>query len=173
MAGTSLRKVARELGVTAPALYAHVDDREDVLRSVADDALQELARRFDEIDVGDPIAQIRAQCEAYVRFAIENPDLFSTMFVFPPELQVAESLGIESAGATATFERALKTIDNAVAAGAIPAPDDTLVAALAMWSAMHGLAAVLTMGFGFDDATQTKVIDQAISAVVAGLLHPN
>lgn len=169
MASASLRKLAGRLGVTAPALYAYVDDRQDLLRSVSEDALSQLAARFDAITDGEPLDRLAAQCRAYVDFAVENPDLFVTMFAFPPELEGASPVGVESTVATKVFGRAAQTIDDAIAAGAIPDQDGTVEAALAVWATVHGTAVVLTMGFGFDDAMRAALVDRAVGNVVAGL----
>ena len=43
---------------------------------------------------------------------------------------------------------------------------------LALWSAAHGVAEVLLMGFDFDDATARALVDMAIDASVDGLRRP-
>ncbi|MGZ4759044.1 MAG: TetR/AcrR family transcriptional regulator, partial [Acidimicrobiales bacterium] len=51
----SLRKLAATLGVTAPALYAYVDDKRDLLRGVAELEFRRLSTRFEQIDDPDPV----------------------------------------------------------------------------------------------------------------------
>lgn len=167
VAGVSLRGLARLLGVTAPALYAYVEDREDLLRAVAQDALGQLAERFDSIEAEEPLDRLREQCRCYIDFACENPDLFGVMFLFPPELPGAAPLGIESDAATSLFLRATGAIDAAVAAGDIAPLEDPIVAALSMWATVHGTATVLTMGFDFDDRTRARLVEQAVRGVLA------
>ena len=43
----SLRRLASQLGVTAPALYAHVRDKQDLLRAIAEIEFDRLVARFD------------------------------------------------------------------------------------------------------------------------------
>ena len=74
------------LGVTAPALYGHVKDKQDLLRAVAEDEFDRLIARFDEVTDTDPVARIRGYNHAYVTHARENPDTFRVMFLFPPDL---------------------------------------------------------------------------------------
>lgn len=165
----SLRKIGRKLGVTAPALYAYVDDREDLLRAVAGEALAQLRARFEAIVVADPIDHLRQQCRVYVDFALENPSLFGAMFIYPPELAVAEPLGVESEEATSVFAMAADAIEAAVAEGAIDPPDDPTIATLAMWATVHGVATVLTMGFEFDAATREALVRRATDGALAVL----
>ena len=165
----SLREIGRRLGVTAPALYTYVDDREDLLRAVASEGLALLASRFDDIQQSDPLDRLREQCRRYVEFAIENPGLFAAMFAYPPELAGAAPLGIESADATSLFTKAAATIEAAAAAGEIDAPDDPTLTALTVWSIMHGAATVLTLGFAFDGATREGIIERSIDGALAVL----
>ena len=46
---------------------------------------------------------------------------------------------------------------------------DPLTAALTTWTAMHGLAEVLLLGFAFDDTTRDHLIDVVIDTMIAGL----
>ena len=165
----SLREIGRRLGVTAPALYTYVADRDDLLRAVAGEGLAELASRFDEIDADRPLDRLRAQCRSYVEFAIENPTLFAAMFAYPPELTVAAPLGIESADATSVFSTAAATITAAADAGEIEPPEDLTLAALAVWATVHGAATVLTLGFAFDADTREGLIERTVDGALAVL----
>ena len=62
-------------------------------------------------------------------------------------------------------------MEQAIDAGLL-AVDDAVLAALALWSAAHGVAEVLLMGFDFDDATARALVDMAIDASVDGLRRP-
>src|SRR5204862_3501341 len=55
LAGVSLRRVATSLGVTAPALYAHVTDKRDLLQSIADGEFQRLVEAFESVVSDDPV----------------------------------------------------------------------------------------------------------------------
>jgi hypothetical protein len=111
---------------------------------------------------------MRSLGKAYVDHALTNPELFRTMFLFPPELAVSESTGLELPAATKAFEMALAATTAGVDQGYF-ADIDPLTAALASWTAMHGLAHVLLLGFGFDDATRDQLIDTVIETTIAGL----
>ncbi len=164
----SLRRVGAMLGVTAPALYAYVTDKNDLLRSVAEVEFDQLMQRFVAIDETDPVERVRRLGRAYVEHALENPELFRTMFLFPPELANSTATGLELPAATKAFEMALGATTVAVEQGCF-ADIDPLTAALATWTAMHGLADILLLGFGFDDATRDQLIDTVLDTTIAGL----
>lgn len=82
----SLRRLGRELGVTAPALYAHVDSRDGLLRAVAHAEFEWFTRRDAEHDHLEPLERLRSYSRDYIRVARENPNLFRLMVRYPPEL---------------------------------------------------------------------------------------
>jgi AcrR family transcriptional regulator len=165
----SLRRVGGALGVTAPALYAYVTDKRDLLRGVAEGEFATLMDRFEAVDDPDPLMRMRAYSRAYVDYALEQPELFKTMFLFPPDLQLGEPTGEELPVATNTFERGLEAIAEAVERGMLRADVDPLLAGLTLWTATHGLADVLLLGFGFDEAGREHLITTVLDTIIAGL----
>ena len=122
----SLRRVASRLGVTAPALYAYVDDKEDLLRGIAEVEFSELITRFDAVDQTDPLERIAALGRTYIAYARERPERFRLIFRHAPELATGAPTGAELPLATKAFEVAAQATEDAMAAGAIrrrrPAP---------------------------------------------------
>ena len=167
----ALRRVGAALGVTAPALYAHVTDKRDLLRAVAEHEFAELLAAFDTVTEQDPLARLRALARVYVDRALAGPELFRTMFLFPPELDLTGSTGEELPLATQAFTYAAAPIEEAVAAGLLRADDPALITFVS-WTAMHGLATVLNLGFALDDATRELLIDSVLDTVLAGLGAP-
>lgn len=163
----SLRRVAASLGVTAPALYAHVADKRDLLRAVAEGEFRRLLERFATISDTDPVGRVRRLSRAYVDHALDSPELFRTMFLFPPGIDVAAPAGEELPLATTAFESAMSALADAVAAGAFR-PVDPLMAALALWAAVHGVAEVALMGFDFDPMTRDALVDTVVDAMITG-----
>jgi len=164
----SLRRLAAALGVTAPALYAHIRDKRDLLRGVAELEFAELISSFEAVTVTEPVARLHRLSRVYVERALAEPELFRTMFLFPPELDLSATTGEELPLATTSFRIALDAVSAAIAAGAL-GDRDPLIAALTLWTATHGVADVLLLGFPFDDATRDLLIDSVIDTVLTGL----
>ncbi|MFJ6670524.1 TetR/AcrR family transcriptional regulator [Actinosynnema sp. NPDC091369] len=80
----TLRAIAREVGITAPALYRYYDSREDLLRRLAEDVCADLAAELeadlDRIDPGDVTAQVYAVCRGFRRWALAHPQEFALVF---------------------------------------------------------------------------------------------
>jgi AcrR family transcriptional regulator len=163
----SLRRVARELGVTAPALYAYVRDYDSLLAAVAAGQFRRMQQRFAAVGGDDPIDRLRALGRTYVAHAREEPHLHRLAFRYPP----AALAGREGGGfgpATEAFAAALAPIEEAIAAGLL-ATDDPILTALTLWSAAHGVAEVLLMGIGLPDAMADALVASVVDATLDGL----
>ena len=130
-AALTLRGIARQAGITAPAIYAHFPDLAAVATAV-------LAASFDELrdavqaaldEQGDPVRALLAAGRAYVRFARDHPARYRLMFAaagYAPE-------------AVATFTLVEEAIRTCVSAGA-SASEDPHTDTWLMWAALHGVA---------------------------------
>lgn len=167
----SLRRIAAALDVTAPALYAYVTDKSDLLRAVAEGELAELIERFDAIDEADPVVRLAAYCRAYVDHARANPQLYPVMFLFPPDFAPGAPEGAEIPMASQAFAISAGAVAEAIGSGAFR-DIDPLQASLVLFTAAHGAASVLLMGFGFDRDTEDELIETVCDTVIAGLSRP-
>lgn len=163
----SLRRVAAGLGVTAPALYAYMRDKRDLLAAIADEEFAALIERFREVEGDDPLVRTRGYCRAYIDHALENPELFKVMFQFRPRLGFGE-LGSELPAATEVLELPVAALEEAIAAGRLR-ESDPLLATFITWVAIQGTADVLLMGFEFDEAFRERLIESAIDMVIRGI----
>jgi AcrR family transcriptional regulator len=84
----SLRAVAAEMGLTAPALYRYVDSHAELMallaRAIFADVVAEMTVARDRHPVDDPAAQIVAAVAAFRRWALGNRDEFRLVFASPP-----------------------------------------------------------------------------------------
>jgi len=84
----SVRKAARELGVSPGAAYRHFPDKSALLRSVAERGFDALAADFEQavpfdsfaIDAADARKRFAALAMAYVSFANSRTELWRLMF---------------------------------------------------------------------------------------------
>jgi AcrR family transcriptional regulator len=83
----TLRAIARQLGITAPALYRYYSSREDLVHHVRLDICADLAdelsadlARLPEVDT---VAQVLAICRGFRRWALAHPREFTMVFASP------------------------------------------------------------------------------------------
>ncbi|MFE3545084.1 TetR/AcrR family transcriptional regulator [Nocardia sp. NPDC059177] len=86
--GVTLRAIARELGVTAPALYRHYASRDELVERLRLEFCADLAAFLSaEIDQlpDDSAAQFLAICRGFRRWALANPREFTLVFAAPSD----------------------------------------------------------------------------------------
>jgi len=155
--GFSLREVARRARVSEAAPYWHFADREALLAAVAERGFVELAKQMMEIwSRPAPAAdRFRALGVGYVHFALAHPSYLRVMFGSEvPDKAVHPAL---EGAATHTFGLLVQAITECQEAGQVRG-GDVRTLAVAAWSIVHGLAALLVDG---------KLKDHAGSAAAA------
>ncbi len=168
----ALRPLAASLDVTAPALYSHFESKEALLEALAADEFTRLLAKLESAGRGidDPVALIKAQCRAYIAYALANPSLFEVIFLFRPSW-APSARGTELPAASKAFEMSAKAVEDAIAAGLI-APRDPLLASLTIWAAVHGLAMLLLAQPRLGKSFESELITSVIDSIVAGLETP-
>lgn len=173
----SLNAIAKELGVSGPALYRYYANRDELLSSLVidaysdlRDALAESARRSPRGDVGE---RIRGLARAYRDWAREQPHRYELLFRPPLPGYDAHSVQISEAG------RSLMGVVLGVIAGRSPsivadcaggedapagalhndevlrarsAGTDDFQLAVRVWSRLHGFVS-LELGGAYDAMT--------------------
>lgn len=151
----SLRALARELGVSANAVYRHFADKDALLSALAAEGFRRFAREQREAR-----AQLQTEPAAtglgYIRFAQRHPALFRLMFgrftraCDSAELQEAalaafgQLLEDSRAGGPAGQAGTQPGERTDLAGGAID--EATMLRAIARWSLVHGLSHLMLEG---------------------------
>ena len=91
--GVALRAIARELGMTAPALYRYYASREELLNHVVADLYDELATqlRAARDAVEEPVTQLLEVARHFRRWALDHPREFGLVFVYPVRMTFDEA----------------------------------------------------------------------------------
>ena len=152
----SLREVARNLGVSATAVYRHFPAKEDLLRALAEHGLTMLAEQQQRAAAkAKGVAAFGETGRAYVRFALANPNLFRLIFIHTPARLRPEVESPEGSPA-----RLLRNY-MASALGPRATQEQIFVAALRAWSLVHGLS-MLILDEQVDRKTAEAMIDRVI-----------
>lgn len=148
--GVSMRKVADAVGLTAPAIYRHYKDKDALLDAIAEAGFAVfetyLARMF---AVRSPIRRIEIAAQAYLDFALDQPQLYELVFLTPrPNLRRFPR--DFAAGRSRTGEMLRQQVEECMKTGVFAA-DDPLETALSIWAYAHGLVVMYRTGrFGPD-----------------------
>jgi AcrR family transcriptional regulator len=136
----SIRSVAERVRVTPPSIYLHFKDKDALLDAVCARYFEKLDEEMQRAAIGHTTALdvLRAIGQAYVRFALQTPELYriATMSEGRPGSDVDVTLNSSAfahmrAGVIAMMDEGIYVRD-----------DPTRVA-LELWATAHGVAALL------------------------------
>ena len=158
--------IVDEAGCTPPSLYHYWPNRELLLQEAsARGWAQFRGSQADAVaDHHDPIERLRLRGRAYLNFALAKPALFRVLFLEPP---AAGPTHAHPQGGKALHDL-VTDVTEAMASGQLR-PADPLTTALALWSAMHGVAALWNVTPNLPTDLAHAVGDLAQDAVLTGL----
>ncbi len=137
MGAVTLRAVGERAGVSRQAPYKHFADKGALLSVVAAGFFGRLGEEMEAAAEGageDPLGRLQAMGEAYVRFALANPNRYRLMF--GPEMRGIPLAEVHEA-AHAVYERFVRAVADSQEAGRLPVGDPVELAAL-LYATSHG-----------------------------------
>jgi AcrR family transcriptional regulator len=146
VSGLSLRKVAREAGVSHTAPYAHFADKQALIAAISTDAHAQIYEKIATIldrYPGDPLRQLVEIAWAYAEFGLQEPDHFRITFSGVVEKERDYPALVEMAGKNWQAVRAL--VMRCQAAG-ILSPGEPDLVAVGAWGLVHGFVSLLQEG---------------------------
>lgn len=163
----SVRAVADAVGVSAPSIYLHFSDKDQLMLAVCE-------AQFGQFDgyvqaaagaVADPVERLVERGRAYVRFGVERPALYRLLFMAettaPPTPEFL---------ATSGFGHLLADVTECVEAGRFP-PEDPLLLATGLWAVAHGATALAIARPAFPYVGTDELVEHLIEVHVNGLVR--
>ena len=162
----SIRAIAEKVGCTPPAIYMHFEDKDQLFFAVC-------AQRFEEFDrfvheegdvTDDPLESLRVRGRSYIRFGLENPEHYKLLMMVP-KTKSASELGPEAPGMGA-FGHLVQAVQRCIDSGSISEEHGATQIALALWSACHGITALLITFTNFDHFVPSGDVDDVIELLL-------
>ncbi|TJZ74197.1 TetR/AcrR family transcriptional regulator [Chitiniphilus eburneus] len=174
-----LREATRQAGVVPNAAYRHFANRDDLLQAVRSYALSQVARAMEAELAGlDPAAgalrwaqdSVRAIGTGYLRFAHAEPGLFKTAFSSHEGVEGDNDPTRAGDSGMNPFQLLSMALNRLADAGGLP-PERRLGAEYLAWSAVHGLALLLSEGplHGMPEPQRMMIGQRLLDMVEKGL----
>jgi AcrR family transcriptional regulator len=166
----SVRRVAAAVGTSTRAVYSLFDDKEGLLRALSEDVAETMRRHHEDIpERADPLAEIVDLAFGYRAAALEKPQLYDLFYdLIDAHSDVGDPL---VALVYRSFERVLKVIRRAAAAGLFPGRE-VLEVGLNLHALVHGLASAELRGLLGDREPAARIWRQSVEATLTGLRKP-
>ncbi|MFT3723683.1 MAG: TetR/AcrR family transcriptional regulator [Hyphomonadaceae bacterium] len=154
----SLREIARNVGVSATAVYRHFPDKAALLSALAEAGGERMASAFSKAMAAEKSGKdaFDAMGRAYVKFALANPSLFRLM---------TASKAWREKGGGADGSRGMGMLVDALQglSGGSLSRQKANIQRLQAWSIVHGLAMLMLDGQVPPD---DKIIEQVLASKI-------
>ena len=171
--GFSMRKLARALGVTAPALYRHYESKERVLLDVVGEAYRTMIQYLHRALQGrTPEDRFRQAGKGFLDFALEHPRYYEVLFM-GVELLAVEAVRAETAEQGCAVGRFWNDrVREAIGAGLL-ADGDPETIGMTLWAHSHGLVSLYLKGMlPVEESVFRTMFAQSSSRLMRGLGGP-
>jgi AcrR family transcriptional regulator len=161
----SIRAVAKRVGITPPSIYLHFADKDTLLDAVCaryfeqlDEVMQQMAREHSAT-----VDRLWAQGMAYVRFAVQTPELYriATMGESRPGSYVDLTLN------SSAFAHLRDSVQALMDEGTYPVGDATVMG-LELLTVAHGIAAMLISRPDLPFGDYEEFADRVLRSACAG-----
>ncbi len=144
--GLSLRKVAKRVGVSYAAPYAHFKDRQALIAAISTEGFKQLYTELDKVvsaHAADPMQQLVEAAWTYAQFAMNNTDIFKTMFSGVLEKEKDYPAFVEIS--RQTFDKVVEIVRACQEAGILRSAPPELMA-VSVWGQVHGVVSLALEG---------------------------
>jgi len=160
----TIRHIADKIEYSPATIYLYFKNKDEILYILRKEGFEELYRRQkDSLNLNDPLKRLLKHGEAYVSFALENPQYYDLMFMMrKPATRTKErndmDIGLQS------YELLKTNLKECMEKGLFPGTNID-VAAFSLWSYVHGIASLIIRGRG------TMFPEEEINYMVKGALN--
>ena len=171
--GLSMRKLASQLGVTAPALYRHYESKETVLVEVVGEAFKVFAQYvYRALDGRTPVERFSLTGRSYLAFALEHPQYYALLHA-AHEIMGHGTLPHEATDhARAVGQFMVDRVREGMECGMLkPGPPETV--ARTIWAHAHGLVSFYHRGLlRMDEREFRQLFLESSWRLMEGLAEP-
>jgi len=168
--GFSMRKLARDVGVTAPALYRHYESREHVLADVVREAYAEFTGKlYRALEGSTALDRFFRAGDGYLEFALKHARWYQILFTAPERLGMTKLPDDIEAMGCAVHQFWVDRVRECQDAGILRAGDPMQIS-LTMWAHAHGLVSLYHHGhFRMDEPTFRSQFERSGMTMMGGV----
>lgn len=164
----SLRKIAREIDVSATSIYLHFENKDALVHMLMEKAIDRLNNQL-EREVAkhdDPISKLEALAREYVEFALTYPREYQVIYLISSD-EMTRYPKEKFRKARRGYEIVISVLKEGVEAGFI-AEKKPRIAAYTFWAQLHGVMSVVLSKRLDTRIDQQEFIDEAIDHIIKG-----
>ncbi len=137
---TTIRNIADEIDYSVGTVYVYFKDKNAILHDLHSIGFQELGSYFQDLfTIKDPMERLKKMGFVYIKFAIENQEMYDLMFNLKAPMEFLESSKNEEWNeGDAAFNRVKQTIQECIDKGHFKGHNMEPLSFM-VWSLVHGM----------------------------------
>ena len=137
---TSIRGIADAIEYSPATIYLYYKDKNELLLALHVVGFQKLRQELSVvIATPDPMERLVELGNQYIKFALENPELYDLMFVMQAPIEALKCKDEGWDDGMEAFEFLKVVIQDCIKTGYFKSDRDIEITSLTIWSYMHGL----------------------------------
>jgi AcrR family transcriptional regulator len=159
----TIRHIAEKIEYSPATIYLYFKNKDEILYTLRKEGFEKLyEHQKSSLKLDDPLKRLHKHGEAYIQFALENPEYYDLMFMMRGPIEIQEindcDIGLKS------YELLKTNVTECMDAGLFPRTDID-VAAFSLWSYVHGIASLIIRGRGimFPEERIKYIIEEALN----------
>ncbi|TVR30142.1 MAG: TetR/AcrR family transcriptional regulator [Balneolaceae bacterium] len=166
----SMRKIAKRVNVTATSIYLHFKNKDDLLLALIEESIQNLNNALMKAMNSslDPIQQLEKLAEAYIQYALENPQEYEIIYMVRPE-EMPKYPKVKFQEVRQTYELLSGIIQDGKEKELFDV-DNPLISAYTLWAQIHGVVTVVLNKRLDTRIPRDSFLDQAIDHIIQGFV---
>jgi AcrR family transcriptional regulator len=162
-AGVSLRAIAEAVGLSHGAIYGYFKDKDELFEALVEQSFDQLADALRALPGrrGDPVRFLKRAGRKYVEFGLKNPGAYEFAFILRRDG--------EKQRPHVAYEYLRTAVRRCIDQGRFRTRNVDL-ASQALWTAVHGVTALLILRPHFPWAKKKTLIGMVVDSAVDGLV---
>lgn len=137
---TTIRNIADEIDYSVGTVYVYFKDKNAILHELHTGGFTELGSYFKELySIADPMERLRVMGRIYIKFAIENAEMYDLMFNLKAPMEFLDAVNEEEWNeGKATFDVLNTTVKQCIDEGHFKGHNLEPLSFM-IWSLVHGM----------------------------------
>jgi len=140
---TTIRSIAKEIEYSVGTVYVYYKDKTEILHDLHQQGFAQLGAEFRALfHVSDPMERLKALGRIYMRFALENTQMYDLMFNLKAPMEfIKENEANHWKEGTNTFDALRKTVKECMDHGYFKGHQLEALS-FAIWGSVHGMCSL-------------------------------
>ncbi|MDD5474530.1 MAG: TetR/AcrR family transcriptional regulator [Candidatus Methanoperedens sp.] len=144
----TIRNIAEKIEYSPATIYLYFKNKDEILHTLRREGFEKLyEHQKTSLKLDDPLKRLHKHGEAYIQFALENPEYYDLMFMMRGPVKERQDINNCDIGLK-SYELLKTNVEECMEAEVFPRANIDVVA-FSLWSYVHGIASLIIRDRGY------------------------